>query len=262
MQKIDYHLHTKHSFDSEGEMEAYIQKAISLGLTEICFTDHQDFCYPIDDFTLNVPAYHEEFLKLKAKYQDQISLKWGVEIGLDLDYQAEIEKFIATYPFDFVIGSIHVIKGTEFYYGKYFENRTKEEAHRFFFAETLRCVKAFNCFDVLGHLDYIQRYGPYADRTIDYRQYQDIIDEIFKTLIDKGKGIEVNCSGYKLFKDCGFPNYKLIKRYYDLGGRIITVGTDSHTSATVGTHLADVIKRLEDIGFTEFTRFKNRERDV
>ena len=78
-------------------------------------------------------------------------------------------------------------------------------------------LKAFDCFNVLGHLDYIVRYGPYEDKTVDHQKYQDIIDEIFKTLIQKGKGIEVNTSGYRDLKTCGFPNFEQVQRYYDLG---------------------------------------------
>ena len=95
----------------------------------------------------------------------------------------------------------------------------------------------------LGHLDYIVRYGPYEDKTVDHQKYQDIIDEIFKTLIQKGKGIEVNTSGYRDLKTCGFPNFEQVQRYYDLGGRIITIGTDSHTSDRVGENCLNVAKK-------------------
>ena len=86
------------------------------------------------------------------------------------------------------------------------------------------------------------RYGPYEDKHVEHELYQDIIDEILKTLIQKGKGIEVNTSGYALNKTCGFPNFDIVKRYKELGGTIITVGTDSHTSDRVGEHVEDVLK--------------------
>ena len=182
-------------------------------------------------------------------------------MGLDLDHQEEIENLIQQYPFDFVIGSIHVIHHTEFYYGEFFKGKTKEQAHREFFEETLKCVKAFDCFNVLGHLDYIVRYGPYEDKTVDHQKYQDIIDEIFKTLIQKGKGIEVNTSGYRDLKTCGFPNFEQVHRYYDLGGRIITIGTDSHTSDRVGENCLNVAKKYQEIGFDDVSTFTQRKRD-
>ena len=198
---------------------------------------------------------------LKEEFKDQITIKWGIEMGLDLDHQEEIEKLIQSYPFDFVIGSIHVIHHTEFYYGEFFKGKTKEEAHREFFEETLKCVKAFDCFNGLGHLDYIVRYGPYQDKTVDHAKYQDIIDEIFKTLIKKGKGIEVNTSGYKDLKTCGFPNFEQVQRYYDLGGCIITIGTDSHTSDRVGENCLTVAKKYQEIGFEDVSTFTGRVKD-
>ena len=139
--------------------------------------------------------------------------------------------------------------------------KTKEEAHREFFEETLKCVQTFDCFNCLGHLDYIMRYGPYEDKHVEHELYQDIIDEILKTLIQKGKGIEVNTSGYALNKTCGFPNFDIVKRYKELGGTIITVGTDSHTSDRVGEHVEDVLKQYQEIGFDDVTTFTKRVKD-
>ena len=176
MRVIDYHMHTHFSGDSESNPREHVLKAIEMNLDEICFTDHRDFDYPIDSFELDVENYYQEIQSLKEEFKDQIKIKWGIEMGLDLDHQEEIENLIQQYPFDFVIGSIHVIHHTEFYYGEFFKGKTKEQAHREFFEETLKCVKAFDCFNVLGHLDYIVRYGPYEDKTVDHQKYQDIID--------------------------------------------------------------------------------------
>ena len=261
MRHIDYHMHTAFSGDSEASPREHIETAIKRGLDEICFTDHRDFDYPIDSFELDTKTYFHDLLQLKEEYKDRIMIKIGVEIGLDCDHYEEINEFINSSPYDFVIGSIHVIRHTEFYYGDFFNGKSKEEAHREFFEETLRCVKTFDCFNVLGHLDYIERYGPYEDRSIDYNLYKDLIDDILKTLIHKGKGIEVNTSGYKLRKTCGFPCFDIVKRYKELGGTIITVGTDAHTSDRVGEHVDDVISHYQEIGFEDVTTFTKRVKD-
>ncbi len=262
MRKIDYHMHTKFSADSEANPREHILKAIEEGLEEICFSDHRDFHYPYCPFELDVENYFHEIKLLKEEYKDQIKIKIGVEIGLDLDYIDEINEFIDSYDFDYVIGSIHVIHNTEFYDpAEFFKGKTKEEAHREFFMNTLECVKTFDCFNCLGHLDYIVRYGPYKDKCVQHELYKDIIDEIFKVLIKKNKGIEVNTSGYRDLKICGFPNFELVQRYYDLGGRIITVGTDSHTSDRVGEHVGDVIKEYQRIGFEDVSTFSKRIRE-
>lgn len=260
MRNIDYHIHTHFSGDSEQEIIPYIEKAIALGLDEICFTDHQDFEYPIDSFDLDIERYHLSIQSLKERYQDKITIKWGVEIGLDKDHYDEINQFIASYPFDFVIGSIHVISHTEFFYGEFFAQKTKEQAHKEFFEETLTCVKMFDCFNVLGHLDYIERYGPYDDRSVDHEKYADIIDEIFLTLINKGKGIEINTSGYRS-KGHSFPSLPLVKRYRKLGGTIITIGSDSHVVDTLAGNLEDAKKTLQAAGFIDVTTFTKRKKD-
>ena len=263
MRKIDYHMHTHFSTDSDASPREHILAAIDQGLDEICFTDHQDFEYPECPFDLDLKDYWNELKALQDEFKDQIKIKIGIEIGLDLDFVDEINTLISSYDFDYVIGSIHVIRQKEFCVpGLYFEGLSKEEAHKKFFMNTLECVKVFDCFNCLGHLDYICRYGPYDDKSVQHHLYQDIIDEIFQTLIQKNKGIEVNTSGYRDLKTCGFPNYEQVKRYYDLGGRIITIGTDSHTSDRVGEHVEDVVQHLQEIGFKDVSTFTKKQRDL
>ncbi len=262
MRKIDYHMHTYFSADSEASPREHIIQAIKMGLDEICFTDHRDFHYPECPFELDVETYFQELKQLQKEFENQIKIKIGLEIGLDLDYVEEINHFVKAHEYDYIIGSIHVIHQTEFYDpALFFENKTKEQAHQEFFENTLECVKVFDCFHCLGHFDYICRYGPYEDKSIDHSLYQDIIDEILRVLIKKNKGIEVNTSGYKDRKNCGFPTFEEVERYYQLGGRIITVGTDSHTSNRVGEHVDEVVEKLKEIGFDDVSTFTKRVRD-
>lgn len=259
MRKIDYHLHTYFSADSQAKPEEHILKAIQEGLEEICFTDHNDF---IDGWRLqDIDSYLKELFALKEKYKNQIKVKVGIEIGIDMLALQQSNEYAKQYPFDFVIGSIHTINLQDITQPVYFENLTKDEAHAIYFKAMKDCVENIDGFDVLGHLDYARRYGPYEDKTINYSLHQDTIDEVFKTLISKGKGIEVNLSGIRQFGQ-SLPGYNQIKRYYDLGGRIITIGTDSHDSQYVGVHVDEVIKMLEDIGFTDVTTYTQRKRDI
>ena len=262
MRKIDYHMHTYFSADSEADPKVHIHTAIAKGLDEICFTDHRDFHYPECPFELDADNYFKELKQLQRQFQQLIKIKIGLEIGLDVEYIDEINRFVNAHDYDYVIGSIHVIHQTEFYEpAAFFINKTKEEAHREFFLNTLECVQTFDCFNCLGHLDYICRYGPYVNKEVEHSLHQDIIDDIFKTLIHKGKGLEVNTSGYKTRGVCGFPNFEQIQRYYDLGGRIITIGSDSHTSDRVGEHVEDVIKEYQHIGFQDVSTIPKRVRD-
>lgn len=256
MRKIDYHLHTYFSADSKANPEQHIQKAIEEGLEEICFTDHYD-C--LDGWRLDCESYFKELLPLKEKYKDQIIVKIGIEIGIDMDAFEESNTLASKYPFDFVIGSIHTIHLQDITQDSFYGTMTKDEAHAFYFNIMLDCVKNIDGFDVLGHLDYARRYGPYENKDINYYKHQNIIDEIFKTLIAKEKGIEINLSGIRRFGQ-SLPGYDQLKRYYDLGGKIITIGTDSHDSEFVGMHVDKAIEMLTEIGFKDITTFTQRKK--
>jgi len=261
MRRIDYHMHTYFSADSKAVPEQHILKAIEEGLDEICFTDHHDVEYPQQPFILNVNKYVQELEVLKEKYKDIINIKIGIELGLDPIHKEEIERVATSYPFDFIIGSIHAIGETEFLIGDFFEGKTKEQAHIDYFKQCIDCVNCFDTFNVFGHFDYIERYGNYEDNTVNTDLYWDLIDEFLEIIISKNKGLEVNTSGYNLRNE-GFPKKQILKRYYDLGGRIITIGSDSHTSNRVGEHVDDVIEILKEIGFDDISTFTNQKRDI
>lgn len=250
MKKIDYHLHTSFSLDSDGQPEDYIRRAILLQLDEICFTDHYDVDYPGADFTMDIPFYLQTMRQLQTKYQDQIKIFVGIEMGLDPLHQQTIEAILQQYHFDFVIGSVHAIGQTEFFRGDFFKGLSKEEAHRQYFEQCIACVNAFDDFDVFGHFDYIERYGPYQDKQVDTSLYEQEIETFLKRLIEKNKGLEVNTSGFLLRQE-GFPKRSILERYYALGGRKISIGSDSHTAKTVGAHVTEVLSMLQAIGFQE-----------
>lgn len=261
MRKIDYHMHTRFSADSQANPEEHILQAIQMGLDEICFTDHYDVDYPNTPFILDIEKYTKEMLGLKEKYKDQIMIKIGIEMGLDPIHKDKIEQILASYPFDFVIGSIHAVGNTEFMEGEFFNGKSKQQAHKDYFNQCLKCIETFDCFNVFGHFDYIERYGIYEDNRVNTELYSDIIDQCLMTLIKKGKGLEVNTSGY-LLRNEGFPKKSILQRYYDLGGRIITIGTDSHNSNRVGEHVSDVVSILKEIGFEDVTTFTKGKQDV
>lgn len=263
MKKIDYHIHSSFSADSQASIEEYIHEAILRDLDEICFTDHYDINYPEMEFILDIPSYFTELTQLKEKYQSKINIKIGIEIGLDPNYKSEIVNIINSYPFDFVIGSIHVINNTEFIHpGDYFKGKSKIEAHKEYFDHVLKCVQLFDCFDVLGHLDYIERYGPYESNKINERLFTPLIDEILRTLISKNKGIEVNTSGFLLMeRQFAFPSLAITQRYYDLGGKVITIGTDSHDKKRIGENVDRIMELLQNIGFKEVSTYTKRKID-
>lgn len=259
MFRADYHTHTFFSIDSEAPMENMIISAISKGLNEIAFTDHVDFDirYPFTDYNEYIPV----IMDLREKYKDRISVVFGVEIGLENQWADKINSFSTQFPFDFIIGSSHATCTYDLYFDQkeFFGTRSKEEAYSTYFNEILKNILTCNDFNVYGHLDFVSRYGMYEDNSCHYKDYNDIIDTILKELISKNKGIEVNTSGFRYGIDTTYPSLDILRRYKELGGEIITCGSDSHTIGGVGNFIDYGYELVKAAGFNYISRFKNQK---
>ncbi len=267
MLPADFHLHTHHSGDSEAPMDAVIESAIEKGLPAICLTEHMDFDYPGSPdlapgiFEVDTDAYRNEFLRMKEKYNSKINLYFGIELGMQPHIVTRNNEYINNYPFDFVIGSNHLCHGADPYYPSFYEGRSEQEAYREFFSSTLENLQLFDNFDVLGHLDYIVRYAPNREAGYEYRAYREIIDEILKILISKGKGLDVNTKA--LYSDPAFENpnpcKSILIRYKELGGEIITFGSDAHKAENVAGSFDRVTEMAKACGFTSYCTFSERK---
>lgn len=256
----DYHVHTSFSGDCNAPMEKMIKKAIRLGLKEIAFTDHVDFDYPDPSFeAIDYDVYIEEFSRLKKQYQGRINLVLGVEVGYQPHVRDNIEKVLRHYPFDFVICSTHMADRLDFYTGDFFKAKRQDEAYRRYFENVLEAVQQFNNYDVYGHLDFIVRYGDFPEKTLCYADYKDIIDEILKKIIANGSGIEINTSGYRYKLNQLHPQAAIVKRYFELGGEIITIGSDAHQTEDLCSHFTTAYQLLKELNITHIATFKNRQ---
>lgn len=257
----DTHMHTSFSGDSDAAPESMIGRAIRLGLPGICITDHLDYDYPDepDLFLLDLEKYADSVKNLQEQYIEQIPVRFGIELGLQPHLAKTHHNLFTQYDFDFVIGSSHVVHGTDPYYPAYYEGRTETAAYQEYFDSILENIAAFDEFDVYGHLDYVVRYGPNKNTDYSYEKYRDIIDEILKALIRKGKGIEVNTSGFKYGLGHPNPTEDILKRYRDLGGEIITIGSDGHKPEHIAYAFEKVPEILKNCGFNYYTVFKKRE---
>lgn len=257
----DYHSHTSFSSDCNTPMENMIQRGIALGLTQLVFTDHVDFDYPNLDFTFEIDydEYWEVFQKYQKKYQDDITLLLGVEVGFQPQLVQKIEDFTSKYPFDFIIGSSHVVDCLDLYNGDFFKGKEQKEAYYRYFESILDNIRVFDCFQVYGHLDYIIRYGDYPNPVLSYQEYQEIIDGILKTLVHKGKGLELNTSGYRYGLGQFHPQSSILKAYKRFGGEMITVGSDAHRTQDLCADFKTAYELLKEVGFSYFTVFKNQK---
>ncbi len=261
----DTHMHSFFSGDSQAPMEDMIRAAIAKKLRGICFTDHLDLDYPLPDgedtnpFLLNLPEYAAQIAELRGRTPGHFPVLFGLELGLQPHLAAQHAQISSRYPFDFIIGSSHVVHGYDPYYPAFYEDRTETECYLEYFESILENIAAFDGFDVYGHIDYVVRYGPNRNADYSYRKYSEVIDEILKLLIRKGKGIEINTGGFKYGLGHPNPTEEVIARYRELGGEIITIGADAHRPEHVAYDFGKVPQILRAAGFSYYTVFRERK---
>lgn len=260
----DCHTHTSFSADSDTPMEEMVLQAIRCGLSGICFTEHLDPDYPptpdnLDFSHLDTENYRKEFQHLKEKYQKHISLEFGIEMGLQPHLKEFFLHYLQEHSFDFIIGSSHIVHGYDPYYPDFFHGRRENECYMEYFESILENLTVFNQINVYGHLDYIVRYGPDKNSYYSYGRYQDILDEILHVLIQKGIGIELNTGGF--YYGLGEPNpcTDVIRRYRQLGGEIITIGSDAHTTDKIACAFDKAAAILQTCGFSYYTVFHGQK---
>lgn len=251
----DYHMHTNFSNDSKATMEDMIKKSIDLGLREICFTDHVDYDVDTD---YGPPIILDEYLAkidfFKDKYKDKIVIKKGIELGLQKQIVDKCSDVINKHPFDFVICSIHSIDKKDLYFGEFFKDINQKQAYEKYFDELYTVVKTYKDYSVLGHLDLIKRYGDY-ENVLDDKLFIDFIEAILKQAIHDGKGIEINTSCYRYNLPDLTPSRYILNMYKELGGEIITTGSDSHMPSQIAYKFDYIYSYLKEIGFNYVTTF-------
>ena len=256
----DYHVHTNFSFDSDtlAEPEKCVERAIELGMDEIAVTDHLDFKYcTLEAFPyIDLKRYAVEIPRIKEKYKKEINVVFGLELGPHIGNVHLVDSLTVQYPFDFIICSTHDIKGLGIWDDNaFFIGKTKRESHEEYLNEVLAVIKAAPNYNVYGHIDYLDRYGLYEDKNLYYSEHAEIVDEIFKSLISAGKGIEINTSGYRYGLPYATPKLEFLRRYRELGGEIITIGSDAHSIETIGYKFGEARETLLSAGFKYITSF-------
>ena len=266
----DVHNHCMWSSDSTTYPEEQVKKAISLGMRHICITDHLDIDapgFPPDFFNFLIgnrfdegtfTAYFDNLSAVKEKYREEIEVLLGVEFGMQPHLKEQYNALYEKYPWDMVVGSTHTFQGMDGEDKRHYENISGKDALRAYFEEELINLLTFNCYDTVGHLDFAIRYAPGVIDNFKYSQFADILDEILKTIIRKDKALEVNTS--KLFS-LGYSNPQLsvFERYWELGGRMITFGSDAHVPERLGEGFQEMSESLRSIGFNEFTIFRSHK---
>jgi len=253
---FDYHLHTKVSFDGIGTAEEIAKAALKAGLKEICFTDHWDYDFLPEDRPnlFDLAEYSRAYDSLTVP---GLTIRKGIELGLTTWNVPHLQEVLAARSFDFVIGSVHFSDGYDPYDEKYWTGKTLHEAFRGFLETTLDCVKIHDDYDVLGHLTYVCKsvHNP-SRKPLPYGEHAEIIDEILRILVQKGKGMEINSSGVDRAGDF-LPSADILRRFHELGGEIVTIGSDAHDASRVGQYHREALEIVQEI-FGHVCTFEGR----
>lgn len=248
----DLHCHSNFSIDAEDGVGAMIDAAINAGLDIFAITDHADFAE--NDSCVEPDSYLAELSRHRPV---KIKFLRGIEVGLQFEHRQNFQKFMRGREFDFVIGSMHRAQLEDFCDGTFYRNRSGEECWQIYLAETLKAIQSCSDFDSLGHLDILTRYHHLRGSDFPETMFEKL-DQIFKWLIENGKGLEINTSFFHQFNRC-HPQLSMLKRYRRLGGEIITIGSDAHNCKCVGRNIDKGIAAAKEAGFNRLAWFEKRK---
>lgn len=253
----DFHTHTGFSDDCDVPMKEMIEGAIARGIKTLAITDHHDPGYPDPEFPfiMNFDKYLPALREARQYYKERIEILTGLEAGIMKGQFAQINKAINSFPFDIIIGSFHCMRNDDMY--RYdFSKADVPAVLEDFYTYVYECLKEFKNYDIAGHFSIMDRY---IGKIYDYTPFEEQIDEILRLIIADGKGLEINTSSFKYGTGSWLPRESILKRYLELGGEILTFGSDAHDPAYYQHHFNDAVEFAKHIGFKYYCKFRGRK---
>ena len=266
MQKFitDVHNHSTFSFDGVSPLEEMLKTAQQKGVAFYGVSEHFDFDEGKADGGTNAEEYFHAARHLQEDYAGVMNVLVGAEIGFSPESQF-IERnraLIEKYNPDFVVNSVHARGGEDYFLQSPFYQTTcegvqimrpKKEAYKEYLSLVRKSLDAPYPFDIVGHVGYPARYAPYADKTISIAEFREEIDEILTAIIKKNKILEVNVSNRSSKTLAPCASEEMLRRYFELGGRLVSYASDAHTTETVCRRREEAVELLKAIGFTHIT---------
>lgn len=254
--RLDYHNHSTWSSDSTMTLDEALRQCNEVGIDEIAFTEHLDLMSPYD----NGPPFHlAPYLEALRHAQNdfpEITVVAGIEAGLNHTNLAATEEFLQQADLDFIITSVHTFAKNNILDQQLAQKLSGVQFLRLYYEEMLHVVERFSLLCVVGHFDYPMRYHPLSEG--DLLSCQDIIDEILRTLVRRNAGLEVNLAGYRSIGRQHPCNW-ILKRFRELGGEIVTIGSDAHHVSQIAMDWDYGAQALMQAGFAGVSRFRNLE---
>lgn len=254
---LDAHLHTSFSHDSDVPIDAYAQLAVDRAIAEIAITDHVDFApgapgYPFVEFADRERAVRQAAERWASR---GLAIRFGVEITYDSRHDAEIRDHLARHAYDFVIGSVHVFKDSPFAASRaaaWVAGKRLPEIMAPYFSEVETAARS-GLFDALGHLDFVKRFLHPHVTTAQLAAAPELYEPILHALVESGTALEVNTSGLRQEPEETYPSAAIVRRFHELGGGGVTVGSDAHKPDSFAFALADGYAHARQAGFEELS---------
>jgi histidinol-phosphatase (PHP family) len=257
---IDIHIHAQFSFDSSELAENYIERAKQLNIPVIGFSEHYDYDAVLDgaDIKLaDIPAYINNVQRLKGMYSSPQILS-GIEFGYSKAAASRYKQIESSYPFDYIINSVHTVSGRgDSYYPEFFRGSSIRQAYLEYFNAVLQSIKVDYDYQIIGHIGYVSRYAKGENTKIKLCDYSEIYDEILKEIIARDKCLEINTSSGDAGSDF-LPDKDVIERYLALGGKKLSFASDAHRADDYLRKVIIVKDYLTSIGVSKLCYYKNR----
>lgn len=258
--KLDLHVHTDNSPDGNHSPMFICEHAEFDGMRAIALTDHCEVdAYKSERYDKRVQQAYFEASKAQSAFRGKVLVLRGIELGQPHYDKETANAILSARNYDVVIGSVHNLRGKEdFYFMERFDEREVHALLTEYFEELLNML-AWGNFDVLAHLTYPLRYF-YAKSgiSVDLSEYQTQIDEILKRTAETGKALEINTAGLRQPIGKLSPELETVRRFYELGGKYVTYGSDAHYAEDVGKGMEEAYNTMLAAGFTELTMFQQR----
>jgi histidinol-phosphatase (PHP family) len=243
-----------------------IPAAVNAHISAAVITEHYDDDFPHEisvPMTFDLDEYYHSFLSWQKNCPPELSLRLGIEFGYQNHLCSRYKSIANSYPFDSIILSNHLFEGKDPYYFRDCYDLPKEALHEKYIHSLSDMIESCDCFDILGHYDYIVRYSPLPDPSMKYKDCPEAFDRLFRLLIRSKKSLEINTRTINKLFNSGvieyMPDADILKRYIDLGGQRITLGSDSHDSDTLACHFESTSQYLMTLGISNNSHYVNRQ---
>jgi len=254
----DYHVHSTFSRDSFSRLDDICRQAEKKGASGLMLTDHIEYDNSAGgEYNFGHAAFAAAIAEAGERFP-RLTVGGGVELGLQAHLKERCLAAVNGHNWDFVLGSVHIIKGKAVYNGAFSRGKGREETYRAYLEEVYRLLCVMPFIDVLAHLDLIRRDESFADRRLRLRDFPDQLEAILRKLVENGVGLELNTASWRRGLDSPHPHECVLRRYRELGGEIVTCGSDSHEMSTVCYKLREGYQILKEAGFRYISTFSQR----